>query len=116
MNIYFLVEGRRTERKVYPRWLSVLLPQLAEIRFPHDDPEQMGNHDDFETHAQFHQDYLIELLKERNIRYSKKNPQGVIEEYYLNELIKRSKETLHIPTFQDFIDFCSMVRKELKHE
>lgn len=31
MNIYFLVEGRRTERKVYPRWLSHLLPGLRQV-------------------------------------------------------------------------------------
>lgn len=31
MNIYFLVEGRRTEIKIYPKWLSYLLPELIEI-------------------------------------------------------------------------------------
>jgi len=34
MNIYFLVEGRRTEKKVYPRWLSYLLPELKEVTDP----------------------------------------------------------------------------------
>ena len=28
MNIYFLVEGKRTEMKVYPKWLSYLIPEL----------------------------------------------------------------------------------------
>lgn len=28
MNIYFLVEGKRTEMKVYPKWLSYLVPEL----------------------------------------------------------------------------------------
>ena len=28
MNIYFLVEGYRTEMKVYPKWLSYLVPEL----------------------------------------------------------------------------------------
>ena len=32
MNIYFLVEGKRTERKVYPAWLSHLLPELQQVR------------------------------------------------------------------------------------
>ena len=36
MNLYFLVEGRRTEKKVYPKWLSVLLPQINEVKFPHE--------------------------------------------------------------------------------
>ncbi|KAA6329085.1 hypothetical protein EZS27_022077 [termite gut metagenome] len=31
MNVYFLVEGKRTERKVYPQWLSVLVPELARV-------------------------------------------------------------------------------------
>jgi len=30
-NIYFLVEGRRTEKKVYPKWISFLVPKLTEI-------------------------------------------------------------------------------------
>lgn len=32
MNIYFLVEGRRTEKKVYPKWLNYLLPELQETK------------------------------------------------------------------------------------
>lgn len=32
MNLYFLVEGRRTERKVYPKWLSYLLPELTQVK------------------------------------------------------------------------------------
>ena len=31
MNLYFLVEGKRTERKVYPKWLSYLLPQFSQV-------------------------------------------------------------------------------------
>ncbi len=31
MNIYFLVEGRRTEAEVYPAWLQLLLPQLKKV-------------------------------------------------------------------------------------
>ncbi len=33
MNIYFLVEGEKTEPKVYPQWLSHLTPQLARVKF-----------------------------------------------------------------------------------
>lgn len=32
MNIYFLVEGKRTERKVYPAWLAYLLPELHRVQ------------------------------------------------------------------------------------
>lgn len=31
MNAYFLVEGRRTEVKLYPAWLSVLCPNLTRV-------------------------------------------------------------------------------------
>lgn len=31
MNLYFLVEGRRTEAKVYPKWLEYLLPGLERV-------------------------------------------------------------------------------------
>lgn len=33
MNAYFLVEGKRTERKVYPKWLSLLIPDLKFVNF-----------------------------------------------------------------------------------
>lgn len=35
MNIYFLVEGK-TEKKVYPQWLSWLAPHLERVTFPTD--------------------------------------------------------------------------------
>jgi myosin-crossreactive antigen len=31
MNLYFLVEGKRTEKKVYPAWLRHLLPELQRV-------------------------------------------------------------------------------------
>lgn len=32
MNIYFLLEGEKTEKKVYPKWLSILIPELQQVR------------------------------------------------------------------------------------
>ncbi|BAY97969.1 hypothetical protein NIES37_19170 [Tolypothrix tenuis PCC 7101] len=32
MNLYFLVEGKRTERKVYPAWLAYLLPEIKQVK------------------------------------------------------------------------------------
>ena len=34
MNVYFLVEGKRTEVKVYPAWLSHLVPELQRVESP----------------------------------------------------------------------------------
>ena len=31
MNLYFLVEGAKTEMKVYPKWLSHLIPELTQV-------------------------------------------------------------------------------------
>lgn len=230
MNIYFLVEGRRTEKKVYPKWLGHLIPELDETNdafsvddnkfyvfngngYPSildnhlknaiddvntignyqyfvmcidadevevnfriqevdtfikneqislnedtefiliiqnrcietwclgnrrvykrnpseetlreyvefynvstDDPELMGKIEDFETHAQFHASYLKEMLSERNIRYSKKNPNGVTSAAYLNELVERNSDTNHIITFRSFIDFCNKLKAEIAEE
>jgi len=33
MNIYFLVEGRRTEKKIYPEWLRYLIPELRKVEY-----------------------------------------------------------------------------------
>jgi hypothetical protein len=31
MNIFFLVEGEQTETKVYPKWLTYLLPMFTRV-------------------------------------------------------------------------------------
>ena len=226
MNIYFLVEGRRTEKKVYPKWLSHLLPNLIEVADPfeinndnyyvfngngfpslldnhlinsvsdvneiakfdylvicldsddetiehrrnevlnfikknklklpncefviivqnkcietwflgnrkvyskqpqsaelrkynrffnvqEDNPELMTKLDDFGSSAQFHEEYLAEMLLEKNIRYTKRNPNGVVEKHYLKELISRQKETDHLLSFKDFLDFCATVKTSM---
>lgn len=33
MNLYFLVEGRSTEKKLYPKWLQYLIPKLQRVQF-----------------------------------------------------------------------------------
>ena len=68
----------------------------------------------FNTHSQFHADYCTEFLRERNTRYSKNKPNGVVEEIYLNKLIERTKETNHIKSFKNFIDFCYELRGKIQ--
>jgi hypothetical protein len=78
------------------------------------DPELMGKLSDFEgSTSVFHSTYLQELLAERNVTYSKKNPQSVTEEYFLRELILRNKKTNHIQSFQQFIQFCEQIRAKI---
>ncbi|MGK7930678.1 MAG: DUF4276 family protein [Microcystaceae cyanobacterium] len=43
MNIYFLVEGNSTEKRIYPRWLSYLIPELKRV-----------NHHDEVTHNNYY--------------------------------------------------------------
>ncbi|WP_013325510.1 hypothetical protein [Gloeothece verrucosa] len=33
MNIYFLVEGKSTEKKIYPAWLKYFIPELKQVEF-----------------------------------------------------------------------------------
>ena len=33
MNIYFLVEGNSTEKKIYPKWLEYLIPNLKRVKY-----------------------------------------------------------------------------------
>ncbi len=33
MNLYFLVEGNSTEKKIYPRWLEYLIPELTQVKY-----------------------------------------------------------------------------------
>jgi hypothetical protein len=228
MNIYFLVEGKQTEMKVYPKWLSYLIPKLSKVQWHHqvinnnyciftgsgfpslldnhlrnsiadvnssgnfdyfvicldsdddtieerkklvldfimdeeivinpntqlviivqnkcletwflahtknfkknpineslreyvgfynvksNDPELMGKIPDFEGSTSiFHSSYLQQLLSERNIKYTKNNPQGVMEEYFLQNLINRNQKTGHIQSFKFFIDFCIKIKAEM---
>lgn len=226
MNLYFIVEGRRTEKKVYPEWLNFLIPELTRVKWAYEatsnnyflfngngfpallhnhltnsvkevnelnkfnylilvldvdettvdfrisevkmfilenklelnncelviipqdkcietwflgnkaifksnpqsltlrdyvqfynvkdnDPELMPVFNGFNSPSQFHANYCIEFLRERNIRYSKNNPNGVVEEVYLNRLIERAKETNHISSFKNFIEFCDEIRRRI---
>ncbi len=78
------------------------------------DPELMAKMPNFEdSTSKFHSSYLQKLLLEKNIKYTKNNPQGVIEEYFLENLIKRNQKTGHISSFKFFIDFCNKIKSEL---
>ncbi|WP_309736173.1 hypothetical protein [Chamaesiphon sp. OTE_75_metabat_556] len=77
-------------------------------------PELMGKYES-DVHAHFHEAYLKELFAARNMQYSKTKPRDVQEEYYLQELQSRSqRQANHLPTFQNFIEFCALIRSQLK--
>ncbi|MCW5212455.1 hypothetical protein VU04_06060 [Desulfobulbus sp. TB] len=225
MNAYFLVEGK-TERKVYPKWLAYLAPQLKRVDFPSDvladnyylisgggfpsildnhlvdsaadvnasgkfdyfvlaidtddisamekvkeveefmtnhnvvfnncevvilpqvvcmetwflvnqriyarnpssiqvsaftsyyntaqnDPEKMGQPEGYSgSIGDYHFEYLKNMLREKNIRYSKKNPQGVTEPYYIDELRSRIKlDPNCLNSLQNFLMFLENSKK-----
>jgi hypothetical protein len=59
----------------------------------------------------YHFEYLKNMLKEKNIRYSKNDPKEVIKAYYLQALQKRLQETpeylYSLRQFLEFIDNLS---------
>ncbi|TAE19641.1 MAG: hypothetical protein EAZ95_01165 [Bacteroidetes bacterium] len=228
MNIYFLVEGKHTEMKVYPKWLSILLPTLTQVKhlfevkennylffsgqgYPSlldvhlanciedicnvgnfdylvicldaddetvenrrqevinrvqnhtiglpthtklevivqnkcietwflgnekifkqnpahtflqnyvafynvkkNDPELMDKPNDFDASvALFHVVYLEALLAERNAYYSKNNPYIVTENSFLEQLVKRTKNTAHLQSFDAFLAFCETIKEKM---
>ncbi len=79
MNLYMIVEGKRTETTVYPAWLSIL--------------------------AEYHYYYLRKMFAERNMIYRKTKTEEVQKEEYLDKLISRYKTTGHISTFGQWYNF-----------
>ncbi|MGV0828339.1 hypothetical protein ACTS9C_05505 [Empedobacter brevis] len=71
-----------------------------------EDPEKMNIIDGYKNKANFHLSYFKEVLKERNISYSKSRPKHVQELKFFNELLKRTIETNHIPSFNNF---CNVI-------
>jgi hypothetical protein len=82
-----------------------------------DDPEMMlrpGDDIRFQTHAQFHFEYLRTLLAEKNTHYSKSHPGSVKVLYYLEQLRSRVEETDHLRSFKNFYDFCKTIQGLLR--
>jgi hypothetical protein len=92
-------------------------PQSAALRqfiehydVSENDPEAMGVYPGFDTHADFHRKYLQEMLRERNLRYSKMAPGPVAEQPYLEQLQQRvESKPADLLTFQGFLAFCRNV-------
>lgn len=79
-----------------------------------EDPELMEKLPDFEhSVSMFHSNYLQELLAEKNVSYSKRNPGTVAEEYFLRQLILRTEKTNHIASFKNFVQFCEQIRTKI---
>ncbi len=103
-------------RKIYVRQpqTSTLLEYTQYFNVSIENPELMGKYS-FVQHAHFHHKYLKAIFAERNISYTKKRPGHALEQTYLNQLLARiNDESEHLPTFQQFVAFCKMLRSNLK--
>lgn len=58
-----------------------------------------------ETTAKYHFHYMHEMLRYRKMRYNKNRPNVVSDITYFNGLLERIRETEHIGTFKEFIEF-----------
>lgn len=74
----------------------------------------MGHFSQRFNHAQFHEKYLKNALKERRMSYSKSSPGSVAQPQYLQGLIKRSQETNHIASFEKFMNLMHQIQSRLE--
>lgn len=78
------------------------------------DPELMTKMPTFSTTAHFHEAYLKEMLREHKIRYRKSRPNVVLEEYYLEELIRRVEdEPHHLKSLKKCFDLLTQIQSKL---
>ncbi len=86
---------------------EVLLSYISEYNVRDLNPEDMNNlrPEDYSTKAQFHHDYLKRMFRERNMRYSKSNPDEVCKKPFLEQLISRYNDTNDIKTFGSWYEF-----------
>ena len=74
------------------------------------DPELMGKQPNFRgSVSAYHKCYLQAMLAEKNIRYTKVNPNAVYEKHYLEQLQKRINETSHLSSLNNFFKFCDSI-------
>ncbi|WP_342656702.1 hypothetical protein GKC68_07010 [Pantoea sp. RSPAM1] len=79
------------------------------------DPEKMSKPISFlGSVAAYHESYLKEMLLQKNIRYTKKNPNGLIEGSFLSKLIDRSnEEDKHLGSFAIFYRIATELESRL---
>jgi len=74
-------------------------------------PENMLKINGFnKSNSQFHAKYLIKMLLERDMNYSKSRPDSVCSDSYINESIKRVDETDDLSSFKNFIELMRRLK------
>lgn len=77
------------------------------------DPELMEKMEVYRNKAHFHYSYFKEILKEHKLSYSKSNPKVVLEDSYVNELIKRTVDTNHLPSLKNLFEILQQINMQL---
>lgn len=94
---------------------QVLRNYLAYYNVRQQDPEMMGCHSSCARHAQFHLQYLKELLQAKSLSYTKKYPGPVLEQSYLAQLQTRvSDQPSDLASLQVFLNFCQDVKARME--
>lgn len=103
MNLCLLVEGRRTEPRVYESWIGHTFPGLSRVRRLDDLTQDSylilsgyGN----PAYLVRIRALLREMLHEQGQIYSKVNPGVVLEVNYLDALRRRCASTSHLSSLQ----------------
>lgn len=107
MNIYFLVEGKKTEIKVYPKWLTILIPELERVNFfdeviqnnyyifsGNGYPSLLNNHlknSILDINKQKQYDYFVVCLDADDIQVEERKKE--ITDFMIQENIKLNKKT-----------------------
>jgi hypothetical protein len=106
-NIFDSLQSQQTPLSDYTQYYNVCA----------NDPELMGNYDRQYNRSQFHFKYLQAILKSNNISYTKRNPRDTQKRDYLQELINRIQdEPQHLKTFQEFLQFCDQIAKQIHNQ
>jgi hypothetical protein len=96
MNIYFLVEGKRTERKLYPSWIKIKLPYLKQVFLPSEATNNCFYLISGEGYPSILQDHLCNAIIDVE-RYQNFNFLVIIldaDEVPFNERVKEVKEAV----------------------
>ena len=104
-------------RRIYSRNPSADgIPFTSHYDISSNDPEQMPKPDEYNgSIGNYHYHYLKAMLIEKNVRYSKSNPNSVTESSYIDELWKRLNSSQDcLESMRRLFGFFKMVDSRIK--
>ncbi len=98
-----------------------LISYMRHFDVKNNDPELLPNlinSTTFNTKAQFHERYFRAILEEHNdpkLFYSKRRPDVVLNETFLEELQDRTSKTNHLENLKKFFELIDSINSEMKY-